>query len=1079
MKTMKIFLLSAMLLLCAGITGMAQVTTGNMNGTITSNKTEPIIGASITLIHLPTGTEYKAVSQKDGRYDIANLKPGGPYQLTVSYSNFDKVTRNDIYIELGESSRQDISMDEKATVLSEVVVTTSIAAKNGAKGGSGTNITRDKMANLPTVGRNIADFVRYVPQAKITGDGGISLAGQNNRYNSFYIDGAANNDVFGLSASGTNGGQAGIAPISIDAIDQFQVVLSPYDASLGNFTGGGINAITRSGTNTFSGSVYYFFRNQNLSGKTPGVDKSVATKLANFSNKTTGFRIGGPIVKNKVFFFLNAELQRDTRPQPFDASGYNGNSSASDIAALTSYLNTKYGYNPGGYVDNPEKVNANRIVTKLDWNIDANNKLSVSYRYNKGDRYNTSRSSNSTINFYNNGFLFPSTTNSGSIELNTRTKSNANNKLLLTFTKVTDDRGPIGSAFPRVTINDGSGRLIFGTEEFSTGNLLKQNNYALFDVFKIYKGKHTFSFGTDDELSSSTNIFIRQNYGSYVFPDLATFMAGGNATTYDRTYSLLDPGKTGDESVNAAAKFNTIRLGFFANDEVKVSKRLTLNYGVRLDNTSFLTTPKEDKFFNDTAVAKISQYYDMKGARSGQITSPKWSINPRFGFVYKIDEEGITVRGGLGWFTGRVPLVWPGGVYNNNGISLAGIRSSNAAFRADPYNQYTASDFGISVPVPSGQVDLISKDFKMNKVFRTSLAVDKKLGQGWKISLEGMYTKNINEIDYKRIDILPANLKSVGADVRDVYSLSGSYTKQIGFRSNGSNPYTGVYLLSNNTDQPKGYSYSLTFSVDKAWQHGFAFNANITYGSSYVLNEGTSSQNNSQWRYMETPNGRNNIIRSRSDYDLGTRINAYISKKFTYAKGALATTVSLVYNGQSGNPYSYVINRGMVRDLDNFETNDLVYVPKTASDIVFEQNGSLTPADQWQLLDNYINNDAYLKTRRGMYAERNGARLPFSNIVDLKLQQDFNLKISGKTYQLQVTYDIFNFTNMLNHNWGRQTFVSNDQYILLDFRGYRSATDLTPIYRFTPPASGNVYTISDGVFNSSRWTSQLGIRLSF
>ncbi len=1066
-----------MLCCTAGI--MAQVTTGSISGVINSKQSGVLPGAVITLIHLPTGTEYKTVSQKGGRYDLANLKPGGPYQLTVTYTGFEKVTHDNIFIELGETSRQDINMDEKTTQLAEVVVAASSSGKNGASGGAGANLTRDKMANLPTVGRNISDFVRYVPQAKITGDGGISLAGQNNRYNSFYIDGAVNNDVFGLSASGTNGGQAGIAPISIDAIDQFQVVLSPYDAALGNFTGGGINAITKSGTNTFKGSVYTFFRNQDLSGKTPGVDKAVATKLSNFTNKTTGFRIGGPLVKNKVFFFLNAEMQRDTRPQPYDFSGYNGNSSAADITSLTNYLSTKFGYDAGGYLDNAEKIKANRIVTKLDWNINPYNKLSVSYRYNKGERYNTSRSSNSTINFYNNGVLFPSTTNSGSIELNSRTKSNGSNKLLLTFTNVTDDRGPIGGAFPRVTINDGSGRLIFGTEEYSTGNLLKQNNYALFDVYKMYKGKHTISLGTDNELSHSTNIFIRQNYGSYVFPNLATFMAGGTATTYDRTYSLLDPGKTGDQSVNAAAKFNTLRLGFFANDEVKISDNLTINYGVRLDNTRFLTTPKEDKFFNDSAVGKISQYYDMKGARSGQIASPKWSINPRFGFVYKIPEEGVTIRGGAGWFTGRVPLVWPGGVYNNNGISLAGIRSSNAAFRSDPFNQYTASDFGINVPVPSGQVDLIAKDFKMNKVFRTSFAVDKKLGHGWKITMEGIYTKNINEIDYKRIDILPASLKSVGADVRDVYALSGSYTKQIPFRSNGTNPYTGVYLLSNNTDQKKGYSYSLTFSIDKAWQNGFAFNANYTYGSSYVLNEGTSSQNNSQWRYMETVNGRNNIVRSMSDYDMGSRINAYIAKKFTYAKGALATTVSLVYNGQSGNPYSYVINRGMVRDLDNFETNDLVYVPKSASEINFEQNGALTPAAQWQLLDNYINNDSYLKTRRGMYAERNGARLPFSNILDLKLQQDFNVKISGKTYQIQVTYDIFNFTNMLNHDWGKQAFVSNDQYILLDFRGYKSATDLTPVYRFTPPASGNVYTISDGVFNSSRWSSQLGVRLSF
>jgi hypothetical protein len=268
--------------------------------------------------------------------------------------------------------------------------------------------------------------------------------------------------------------------------------------------------------------------------------------------------VGGPIIRNKLFFFLNGEIQRDERPQPFSAA-YAGTSSTSDISNLVNFLKTTYNYDPGGYLDNPELVEANRIATKLDWNINAANKLTASYRYNEGFRNNVSRSSNSTINFYNNGYTFPTTTNSGSLELNTRLKRNSNNRLLLTFTNVTDDRGAIGDPFPRVTIIDGTGRLILGTEEFSTGNLLKQKNYALFDVFRFYKNKHSFSLGTDNELSNSTNVFIRQNYGSYVFPDLATFLAGGNASTYNRSYSLLDPGKTGDESLNAAAKFNTLR----------------------------------------------------------------------------------------------------------------------------------------------------------------------------------------------------------------------------------------------------------------------------------------------------------------------------------------------------------------------------------------------------------------------------------------------------------------------------------------------------------------------------------------
>lgn len=1090
MRNFKAYFLT-FLLLCAGmLTGYSQVTTSSMNGTIKDGKGQPLTGASILLTHTPTGTTYASMSRSGGQFEISNIRSGGPYRLEITYVGFDKVVRENIFVSLGEVTSQDINMEEKSKQLTEVVVAAARTTREGAKGGTETNIGRDKMANLPTVGRNVSDFLRYVPQAKITGDGGVSLAGQNNRYNSFYIDGAVNNDVFGLAASGTNGGQAGIAPISIDAIDQFQVVLSPYDASLGNFTGGGINAITRSGTNNVEASAYYFFRNEDLSGKTPGVPKSQAAKLSDFSNKTYGFRVGGPILENKLFFFLNGEMQRDERPQPFDINTYNGTSKQADLENLANFLRGTYGYDPGGYIDNAEKVEADRIAAKIDWNINANHKLSASYRFNKGLRYNTSRSSANIINFYNNGYLFPTKTNSGSIELNSRFKQNNNNRLLLTFTNVEDDRKPIGAAFPRVSITDGNGRIVFGTEEFSTANLLKQDNYALFDVYKFYVNKHTFSVGTDDEISRSTNIFIRQNYGSYSFSNgLTQFLSGLPADNYTRSYSLVDPPKTaGDDATNAAAKFTTLRLGFFVNDEFKVNDALTINLGLRLDNTLFLTDPRTDNFFNDTAVAAIAPHYDLKGARSGQISDPKWSLNPRFGFVYKLKDQKITIRGGAGTFTGRVPLVWPGGVYNLNGVSIGGFSRGNVAFRPDPFDQYEASDFGIAIPSPSGEVNLISKEFKMNKVFRTSLAADKDLGQGWKITVEGIYTKNINEIDYKNVNILPPTQKSVGPDARNVYNLTpDNVPVPISMRSDGSNPYTGVFLLSNN-DGDKGYSYTASFTVDKRWAAGWAVNANYTYGRSMVLNEGTSSQNSSQWRFMETVNGRNYMTLSRSDFDIGHRINAYAAKKFTYGRGMFATTVSLVYNGQSGAPYSYVLNRGMVRDYDNFETNDLLYIPTQTElqAMTFLTNTvgrgadavTYTPDQQKTLFEEFIQSDKYLRKHRGQYAERNAARMPFTHVIDFKLQQDFNIKLGSKTYQIQLTYDIFNFTNMLNRDWGKTYFLSNDQAIVLDMAGYTSTSNLTPRYKFTPLASGTPYTLSDGVFNSARWSSQIGIRLN-
>ncbi len=1066
------------LLMAFVVSSTAQVTTSNISGSVKTRTGEGLAGATVTVTHVPTGVVYTLASRSGGRFDLANINPGGPYRIQVSFVGFAPITREDIFLALGETENQSFVMAEDAGQLAEVVVASRARGRETGKGGTETSIGRDKLANLPTVGRNISDYLRFVPQAKVTFDGGIAIAGQNNRFNSFYIDGAVNNDVFGLAATGTNGGQTGAPPISIDAIDQFQVVVSPYDAQHGNFTGGGINAITRSGTNELTGSLYYFFRNQNLSGKTPTGEKSDATKLADFSNKTYGFRIGGPMIKNKLFFFLNAEMQRDQRPQPFNFSDYEGNASAQDLTTLTNFLKSEYNYDPGGYLNNAEEVTADRIAAKVDWNINADHRLSASYRFNNAERYNTSRSSNQTINFYNNGYIMPSKTNSGSLELNSRFRKGANNKLLLTFTNVQDDRGPLGNPFPRVTINDGTGRIILGTEEFSTANLLTQKNYALFDVFRFYRGKHSFSIGTDNELSDSYNVFIRQNYGSYTFDDIPTFTNGGTADVYNRSYSLVDNGITGDDSKNAAALFKTLRLGFFFNDEIKVNDNLTVSVGIRADNTIFLTDPKTDKFFNDTAAAAISAHYDLRGARSGQISNPKWSLNPRLGFTYKLPDEDITIRGGVGLFTGRVPLVWPGGVYNQNGVSIAGLNASNVEFKADPFDQYTLADLGRTANLPSGEVNLIAKDFKLNKVFRTSLAVDKNLSKGWRISIEGVFTKNINEIAYQNVNLLPPTQKSVGADKRNVYDLSGNFPKNIPMRPNGSNPYTGVFLLYNNDDK-KGFAYNFTFTVDKAWRNGFAFNANYTYGNSVVLNEGTSSQNLSQWRFMETVNGRNYMELSSSDFDLGHRINAYIAKKFTYANKRLATTVSLVYNAQTGAPFSYVMSRGMVRDYDNNEDNDLIYVPRDASEILFEQNGDITPAQQWEAFNKFIESDKCLSKRRGQYAERNGSRLPFTHVIDLKLQQDFNVKIGAKTYQVQFTYDVFNFTNMLNRNWGRQWFATNDNYRLLEFRGYASATNLTPRYRFTPPTENRPYNVSDGSFNSSRWSSQVGLRLNF
>ena len=1084
--------LTALLMtLLSSLSLMAQVTTSSIAGVVKTKSGDNLVGATITATHQPTGTIYRTLTKKGGGFNISNMNPGGPYTIEVSYSGFVTDTKNDIFLSLGETGKYDYVLVDKSTVLTEVVVTGTRGTVANSRGGTETSIGRDKLQNLPTVGRNIYDFLRAVPQAKLGAqEGSVSIAGQNNRYNAFFIDGAVNNDVFGLSNSGTNGGQANIVPISIDAIDQFQVVLSPYDASIGNFTGGGINAITRSGTNKVNGSVYYFYRNQDLTGKTPTGLKSAATKLGKFTNKTYGFRIGGPIIKNKLFYFVSAEKQQDTRPQPFDATKYTGNTKGQAVYDLRDYVKTKYNYDIGDFVDNPEEVKADRFTVKLDWNISNKHRLSLSHRYTNGERLNTSQSTNGTINFYNNGFRFPTKTNSSSLEFKSNVGNGSSNRFLVTFTKVEDDRGPLTSAFPRVTIFDGSGTLIFGPDNSSTQNLLVQNNLTIFDAFKFNLGKNFMTIGTDNEINASNNVFIQNTFGNYTYNNITDFYNNAKPNQYQVGYSLVDNVAT--DNTAAAAKFRTARVGFFLNDEIRVNERLTMNLGIRADKVAFLTKPITDAYTNDTALAKFAKYYDLQGARSGEIARVPFSISPRLGFTWKIPEQSLTVRGGLGIFTGRVPLVWPGGVYNQTGATVGGYTansSQNSAalntirFRPDPLGQWKASEVGINLA--KGSLNFISSKFKMPKLFRLSLAADKNLGRGWTFTTEAIYSANINEIYYQNVNLLPPIGQSVAPGSRNVYPA----TNVIPIAANGSNPYSNAILLSNNQGA-KGYSYNFTVGLEKRYTNGFSFNMNYTYGNSMVVNEGTSSTNTSQWQFMESVNGRNFLGLSASDFDLGHRIFAFASKKFTYAKKALATTFSLVYTGQSGSPYSYIYgSTPFVRDAatSGGVSSDLIYVPTKSeiSSMVFLNNTvagvTYTPAQQAAAFDKYIDNDKYLTKRRGQFAERNGARLPFTHVIDLKIAQDFVIKVSsGKSIKLQVTYDVFNFTNMISRRWGRNYFLSNDQFNVIGFAGFKSASDLTPQFRFNPNLTTpyNISTTPTPAY-SARWVSQIGVRINF
>ena len=1069
-------------------TSTAQTTTASLSGIIKTTDGSLLQSATIVAIHEPTNTKYQVQSRANGLYHIFNLNPGGPYTIEVSFINFTNQKRSGIFLQLGEDFSTDFILSPTINVLQQVTITATKKQEDFSKSGSFSIIDSNKIKNLPSVGRNIYDYLRAAPQAKLIpgNEGAVSIAGQNNRYNSFYVDGAVNNDVFGLSNSGMNGGQTGATPLSIDAIDQFQMIVSPYDAALGNFTGGSINAITRSGNNKTQGSIYFFYRDQNLAGTTPTGPKSTATKLPDFYFKTYGFRIGGALLKNKLFYFVNAEQQRDISPKPFDLSTYVGNTNnLSQINKLSDYLKNTYHYDAGGFINNEGQLDADRISTKIDWNINSKHKLTLSYRYTKATKYNTYTSSNDVINFYNDGYIFPSTTHSFSLELKSIFKKRSSNKLLITYTSVDDERSVLGKPFPHVVIDDGLGKIVFGPDINSTQNLLIQHNMSLFDTYKFSVGKGIVTMGIDAELNDDKNVFIQNTFGNYNYGSITSFYNNNKPVSFTVGYPLIDNILT--TATSASAKFKVLKAALFLTDEINVNKRLILHAGIRADWNQFLTQPATDDYTNDTAIPKFSQYYDLRGAKSGQTPVFPLSLSPRIGFTYKLIHKNISIRGGIGLFTGRVPLVWPAGIYNNNGIYLGGYTASanensfalnTIRFRADPFHQWRANEVGITLN--KGGLNLLASDFRMPKLLRTSVAIDKKFMNGWSISAEAFFSKNINEIYYSNINILPPTQTSPNPGARNIYPTN----LLIPISSNGTNPYDNVILLSNNQGD-HGYAFQFVFNINKRTSKGFDLNANYSFGRSFAVNDGTSSVNLSQWRYNETVNGRNFLSKTISDFNPGHKIFFYASKKIIYAKKKMSTTFSLVYTGQSGAPFSYVYANSMVRDYANGESNDLIYIPTIAEvqsmALVSNTVGTITYTSQQQknALEAFIQNDDYLNKHRGQFAERNGATLPFSNIVDLKITQDFNLKINKHAYQFQLSMDIFNFTNLINRNWGRTYYVSNDQFSLMQFVGYSSTTN-TPLYRFNPEIT-HAWNYNNSVTPaySDRWIAQLGLRFNF
>ena len=1053
-------------------------TTSSINGGVYDSLGQSLPGASVLAIHTPSGTRYTASTDFNGVFRISNMRVGGPYKIEITFIGFKASEFNDVYLQLGDSKDLKVVLKEDSNELEEVVVKVSKDNTfNSQRTGAQTVINSDKIKALPSLSRNISDFARLTPQAQLRGDDVLSIGGQNNRFNAIYIDGAVSNDVFGLAANGTNGGQIGVSPISVDAIEQFQVSVAPYDVKLSGFAGGAISAITRSGTNNFEGSAYFFNRDQSLAGKTPPslAGTNPRTKLADFTAQTYGVRAGGAIVQDKLFYFINYERQDNQTPQPFDLSNYTG-LSANRLGDLRTKL-AGYGYNPGSFENNVRTLKSDKLIGKIDWNINDNHKLSLKHSYVKAENFSPSRSSATSISFINGSQLFNSTTNSTALELNSRFGNKFSNNLVVAYTSVLDDRDAQGDPFPSVQIFDGANQSIFfGAEGFSTANLLDQKVLTISDNFEINAGMSKITIGTHNEFSKSRNVFFGNNFGSYRYASLDDFLLDRKPNRFQMNYSLI--GGEGDDS-QGAAEFGTKQFGFYIQNDMKVSSNFKLSYGVRVDIPVWEDGTVNDDFNNRTIGLLQAAGKDLKGATVGQGIRNSAHIAPRLGFNYDLNGNRSTqFRGGLGVFTSRLPLVWPGGVYNNNGLSNGAISITSATgmptFNPNPSVGSQLEQLPASYPRPGsggkgGNIDLFARDFKLPQVFKASFAVDQKLPLGFVFTSEITYNDNISAITYENLNIKAASSNLTGADTRPRYNGNSRVDPT----------YLGVYLASN-TDE--GKAHNIAFTLTKNFRSDF-IDANISgtysYGKSTVLLDATSSQNSSQWNNTETVNGANSLKLSRSDFDQGRRIisNGNATLKWSdFTK----TRIGVFYEGAQGTPISYVYNDSGRLLQDTFSNSALIYVPANQSEInlVSTSSNTLTPQQQWDALSAFIEGNEYLKGKKGSYAERNGDRLKTSHVVDLKLAQEFTINSGKKKHSLELTADIFNFTNLLNKNWGKRYFTNFDQVQLLQQVGFLAGTN-TPTFSYNPTVGNNINQVDDVGLNSSRWQMQVGVRYTF
>ncbi|GAB3911762.1 TonB-dependent receptor [Mucilaginibacter boryungensis] len=1103
MKKLLSIILTVLVLAAASVAN-AQITTGVITGKVTDQKGGTLPGVTISVVNTSTGTRYGNQTNADGRYTISNVNPGGPYTITASFVGYKKQELTGITINLGNAT-YNFKLEDEATALKEVVVrSTGGATKTGAS----TRINQNQLRNMPSLTRSLQDLTRLTPQSSNN-----SFQGTNYRYNNVTLDGAINNDAIGFSpslggqnnVSGQVGSSTRTSPVSLDAIQDIQVYVAPYDIKIGNVLGGSINAVTRSGTNTVTGSVYGFGRGAFLIGPNripANVGGDNSKEPSAFHDFQFGARVGLPIVKDKLFFFTNEEFARRKDPVIFPAGSAGANpilsaQDATDITkAFTSYTG---GLSPGTAGEASIFSNSNKFFNRLDWNINEKNQLTLRNNTISSTATNLERDQQ---NFRFSGIDYTSHNNSTSTvaELKSRFTNSISNSLLFGYSNVHDYRDPNSNpALPQIEITGRTpGTTIFlGTDREAAIFDMHQKTTEITDNFTLNTGKHSFTFGTHNEFYNITYNFVNAWNGRDSYASIDDFTGAFNsnpATTVTFTPSRVRANfnytnNTRDYILaNPSAQFKVNLLSLYAQDELQATDNLKITGGIRLD---YAGVPNKQPLSSKTTGAAADPNYGT----TFTYTQPRniqnkfldnTEINGRLSFSYDVNgDQSVVVRGGTGTFTGRVPFAWFGYAFYNNGDTYGAYdknninRTSNTITPGTNPTQAPANG-GLGFvnqqtnPVPntsaSGptQVDMIDNNFKMPQVWRSSLAVDYKTQDQWRFTLEGIYTKVIHDLKFQQTNT---------TDQATYYPYDTQHQQPIFVNSKPSANFTNAYLLSN-TDQ--GNRYSITGQIGKTWPMGLNVDFAYTYGQSKDITNGIRNSMESNWQLNQALNPNAPTL-AYSNFDVRHRIITNLNYKISSKKAS--SNFAIFFSATSGTPYSFGFLPSSIQGTG--QQVSLAYIPNVGETIKLFSTTPNAPtaaeSAQAAAFDQFIDGDQYLKTRRGKFTERNGARTPWNTNADFRFTQDFNIGTDAHKQTLTFTFDIINLTNLLNKAWGHyyyspNTFNSTSSIGLTKnvTPSFANAATTYPTYKFVNP--GVPYAVDQF---ASRYQMQFGIRYSF